>query len=549
VSVLAGSTFKPDSAVQVDATVWCFNESDDVLYVYQADDASSIFPFWNYKGTDTCEGKGVGLQTLSVSFALGSVAGDQAIRVAFTYDSPEASCDVGDYNDRDDVVLHVVETTDTCDLTILDIVPVAFLPGGTINLFEGNTLTFTATCMYTGAGCGTLSDDCTQAGGVDWSGFGDISLSTPGPSTSTIATAGQILGPAGGSGQVSGLAAYGSGAYSDNTDIMVINDDVVVSTDITPLNPSITEGGSEGFQVLVTWDDGYTLQVACDAGTTWQVTGDLTLGSCDGDTQAVNASQVSCGAGGSGTVNVTYSSTGTVSGYIRDQVTLYGIFGASFKVRYAAGDSVVTTTGAGGYYLLSNVRTGTNRTCLASKSGYNDNNQLCNIITNTTVNMNLVPKSSTGTLLGWVRDAGGNAMGGANLLISGAPSVTQVDGFYSMRLAVGANHTLRASAPGYLDDYYSGLVISDGGTTQQDATLLLVNGDPDRDGLTNDQEVNTYLTNPLLADTDHDGLPDGWEVCYLDCVNPLVADASVDADGDGLSNLAEYTGATDPCVP
>ena len=96
VSVLAGSAFKPDSAVQVDATVWCYDDSGmptplDVLYVYQADDASS--PSWNYMGSDTCYGKGVELQTLSVTFALGSVAGDQAIRVAFTYNSSAASCD------------------------------------------------------------------------------------------------------------------------------------------------------------------------------------------------------------------------------------------------------------------------------------------------------------------------------------------------------------------------------------------------------------------------------------------------------------------------
>ena len=36
--------------------------------------------------------------------------------------------------------------------------------------------------------------------------------------------------------------------------------------------------------------------------------------------------------------------------------------------------------------------------------------------------------------------------------------------------------------------------------------------DTDDDGLTDTDEVNSYGTNPLAADTDADGLPDAWEV-------------------------------------
>ncbi len=36
--------------------------------------------------------------------------------------------------------------------------------------------------------------------------------------------------------------------------------------------------------------------------------------------------------------------------------------------------------------------------------------------------------------------------------------------------------------------------------------------DTDFDGLSDDEEVNTYHTNPLLADTDRDGYTDGVEV-------------------------------------
>ena len=62
--------------------------------------------------------------------------------------------------------------------------------------------------------------------------------------------------------------------------------------------------------------------------------------------------------------------------------------------------------------------------------------------------------------------------------------------------------------------------------------------DTDGDGLSDGEEVLDYLTNPLVVDTDGDGLSDSDEVlAYF--TNPLVSDASADTDGDGLSNVDE----------
>jgi hypothetical protein len=75
--------------------------------------------------------------------------------------------------------------------------------------------------------------------------------------------------------------------------------------------------------------------------------------------------------------------------------------------------------------------------------------------------------------------------------------------------------------------------------------------DTDNDSIFDENEdknhngiVDSGETDPNNADTDHDNMPDGWEVKYG--LNPLVNDANGDLDNDGFSNIKEYQKGTLP---
>jgi len=59
---------------------------------------------------------------------------------------------------------------------------------------------------------------------------------------------------------------------------------------------------------------------------------------------------------------------------------------------------------------------------------------------------------------------------------------------------------------------------------------LDIKQDYDRDGLTDDDELKIYLTNPVKADTDGDGLKDGFEIEHG--FDPL----DQDSDGNGIKD-------------
>ncbi len=98
--------------------------------------------------------------------------------------------------------------------------------------------------------------------------------------------------------------------------------------------------------------------------------------------------------------------------------------------------------------------------------------------------------------------------------------------------------------------YLGFVVVQDEDQTDVLTDFAIANGtitpttDFDEDGLEDYEELIVHETNWQQSDTDHDNMPDGWEVTYG--LDPKSNDASEDSDGDGASNITEYRRGTDP---
>lgn len=117
------------------------------------------------------------------------------------------------------------------------------------------------------------------------------------------------------------------------------------------------------------------------------------------------------------------------------------------------------------------------------------------------------------------------------------------------------NHLYGVNTTGFANTYYRNFIwLNLAGNIWEDTTseiwtenLLNENGDFDADLFLNRAEVYAS-TDPFNADSDSDGIPDGWEVSNsLDPLNDL--DALSDFDSDDLLNIAEYSNDTDPNDP
>ncbi len=83
-----------------------------------------------------------------------------------------------------------------------------------------------------------------------------------------------------------------------------------------------------------------------------------------------------------------------------------------------------------------------------------------------------------------------------------------------------------------------GWVIADGLDFDPAVGLDPTNADTDGDALTDGDEIDIHASDPLVADSSDDGIPDGWLVFFG--LDPNVDHALLDPDVDGMTTLAEY---------
>lgn len=134
------------------------------------------------------------------------------------------------------------------------------------------------------------------------------------------------------------------------------------------------------------------------------------------------------------------------------------------------------------------------------------------------------------------------------LQANGAPKATRFR-LRVMATRLAEHYTKTAASP--LITPVAGTATGDKSDCDGDGVLNGKDNDDDND-LVSDTTELADGTDPCKRDTDGDGMSDGWEIQSATdrnggvypkakpSPNPLVADAQIDADGDGLTNLEEY---------
>lgn len=122
-----------------------------------------------------------------------------------------------------------------------------------------------------------------------------------------------------------------------------------------------------------------------------------------------------------------------------------------------------------------------------------------------------------------------------------APSTPPVPFVYDLGVARNTsadNHT-PGGGPGNLESRVADIMAADG------VLYVLINESCDllRPGHVFAQQVVALTSDPSNPDSDSDGLPDNWENSYF---ASLAQNGNGDFDGDGFTNLEEYSSSTNP---